>query len=415
MKSPNENRPGYRKTKVGWIPEDWECLPFTSLFDRVSVPVDVDPKGTYREIGIRSHCKGVFFKEKTTGKALGNKRVFWCQPGALTFNIVFAWEQAIAILGPETEGLIASHRFPMYKAKNGRGSEAFYLWFFRSLRGKHGLGLASPGGAGRNKTLGQGELDYLFVPSPTLPEQEHIAELLCAWDRKIEQLDRLIATKESRKRGLMQQLLTGNRRFPGFRAERKEEREAKRAKNDFPSDWKVYPLKRVCSISYGKEWSKVAVESGSYSVYGTGGVIGKSSSPLDKGPAILIGRKGTIDSPILIREPFWAVDTTFYAKAGEKADTVFLYYSLSNVCWKRYSETSGIPSLSRSTINNLRFGFPTLHEQRRIAAVLNACDAELEQLRAQLAALKQQKKGLMQKLLTGEVRIPAKERAKNVS
>jgi type I restriction enzyme, S subunit len=245
----NGNRPGYKKTKVGWIPEEWACLPFTEVFQRATKQVSVKPNDKYRQIGIRSHCRGVFFKDEVTGKALGKKRVFWCQPGALVFNIVFAWEQAVAALGEETEGMIASHRFPMYRAKNGRANERFYLWFFSSPRGKHGLTLASPGGTGRNKTLGQGELDFLFLPVPPLPEQERIAAVLGAWDRAIGLTDRLIEAKQRLKKGLMQQLLTGRLRFPQFG-------KPARKHGELPKGWKMSRIQNIARVKPSTEKPK---------------------------------------------------------------------------------------------------------------------------------------------------------------
>ena len=123
----NENRQGYKNTKIGWIPEDWECLPFTDVFDRVVVPLAPIETEMYQEIGVRSHAKGIFHKTPIKGADLGSKRVFHCQPGALVFNIVFAWEQAVAVLSEQERGLIASHRFPMYKGKEGQALELFFL------------------------------------------------------------------------------------------------------------------------------------------------------------------------------------------------------------------------------------------------------------------------------------------------
>jgi type I restriction enzyme S subunit len=402
----NENKPGYKKTKVGWIPEEWKCVPFTRLFDRASAPVIVELEGTYREIGIRSHCKGVFLKEEVIGKTLGNKRVFWCQPGTLVFNIVFAWEQAVAVLSPETEGLIASHRFPMYGAKNGCASEMFYLLFFSSPRGKHGLTLASPGGAGRNKTLGQGELDFLFLPAPPLPEQERIVVVLSAWDRAIALTDRLIDAKQRMKKGLMQQLLTGLRRFPEFEPRNTRTR---KTKDTLHEGWSLLPLKQVCKLLYGKDWKSIALQTGGYPVYGSGGEIGRSSKAIDDGPAVLLGRKGTIDCPLYLQGPFWAVDTTYYAKVSEHADASFLFYLFSAIKWRRYNEASGVPSLSRNTIECLKVLLPTLVEQRKIASCLSACDREIQLLTRKRDCLKEQRKGLMQKLLTGEVKIKLQE------
>lgn len=173
MNKVNENRSGYKKTKVGWIPEEWLCVRFSEVFIRISSKVDVQNNKEYREIGIRSHGKGIFHKPEVTGESLGNKRVFNINVGALVFNIVFAWEQAVALISNQEHGFIASHRFPMYVGKRGKAYEPFFHKFFLTPRGKYLLNLASPGGAGRNKTLGQKELDDLKLP-PTPRTKEDI-------------------------------------------------------------------------------------------------------------------------------------------------------------------------------------------------------------------------------------------------
>ena len=98
------------------MPADrWPNVRLGDLVKRVRVPIVTERDRTYVEIGIRSHGKGLFHKEPITGRRLGNKSVFAVQAGCLVFNIVFAWEQAVAITSDAERGLIASHRFPMYR------------------------------------------------------------------------------------------------------------------------------------------------------------------------------------------------------------------------------------------------------------------------------------------------------------
>ncbi|MBA7526391.1 hypothetical protein ES705_18553 [subsurface metagenome] len=167
----------------------------------------------YQQIGIRSHTKGLFHKEKVTGAALGNKRVFWIEPDCFVVNIVFAWEHAIAKTADKEIGMIASHRFPMYKPKDDILDLDYLLYFFKSPRGKHLLGLASPGGAGRNKTLGKSEFMKLQIPVPSIQEQTAIAQVLQASDKEIQLLKSKTEKLMEQKRGMMQVLLTGKKRF----------------------------------------------------------------------------------------------------------------------------------------------------------------------------------------------------------
>jgi len=197
------------KTKVGHLPVDWELHSIFEIVDRAKKAITPEYETLYREIGIRSHCKGIFHKEEVTGASLGNKSVFWIQPDCFVVNIVFAWEHAIAKTTEAEVGMIASHRFPMYKPKKGVLDLDYLLYYFKTARGKHLLGLASPGGAGRNKTLGQGEFGKLKIPIPSLAEQKRIVAVLSESDREIELLKQQIATLKEQKKGLMQKLLTG--------------------------------------------------------------------------------------------------------------------------------------------------------------------------------------------------------------
>src|SRR5690554_4559616 len=100
------------------VPEDWKVLPLSMVLDRLNKPVSVNPTTSYREIGVRSHGKGLFHKNPVKGKQLGNKRVFHIEPNCLILNIVFAWEQAVAKTTNNEKGMIASHRFPMFRPKS---------------------------------------------------------------------------------------------------------------------------------------------------------------------------------------------------------------------------------------------------------------------------------------------------------
>lgn len=185
----------------------WHRRRVASLLNKVARPVSVHPDLTYREIGIRSHGKGVFHKEAVSGRTIGSKRVFHVVKNALVVNIVFAWEQAVATTSDSDEGMIASHRFPMFVAKPGECDVRFVKEFLLTKRGKELLGIASPGGAGRNKTLGQKEFENLEIVVPeSVEEQSRIADVLALLDGRIaEESDKLDAL-QTHKGGLMQQL-----------------------------------------------------------------------------------------------------------------------------------------------------------------------------------------------------------------
>lgn len=179
----------------------------------VREPVEVDPDGIYEEIGIRSHGKGVFEKKPVSGSEIGNKKVFWMQPGTLCFNIVFAWEGAVATLDESVRGKVASHRFPNYVSKIPSGI-AFMSQFFQSNRGTSLLGDCSPGGAGRNRTLNRGRLMEATVEVPPPEYWSERVETIETAERKSlalsEYLDRLRALRSS----LIAVLLSGKHAMP---------------------------------------------------------------------------------------------------------------------------------------------------------------------------------------------------------
>lgn len=187
----------------------WKRGKLSSVVRRVNDPLTVDPKSLYREIGIRSHGKGIFHKGPVTGKSLGNKRVFRVHPDCFVFNVVFAWEQAISKTTCDEEGMIASHRFPMYQPIKDKIDLDYLLYFFKTSRGKHLLGLASPGGAGRNRTLSQSGFLNTSIQLPPVTEQRRISTILSTTDMEIELLGRRRVNLSLQKRGLLQQLLTG--------------------------------------------------------------------------------------------------------------------------------------------------------------------------------------------------------------
>lgn len=185
----------------------WHSQKISSLLSKASNAVNIESETTYREIGIRSHGKGIFHKEPVRGKAIGEKRVFHVVQDALILNIVFAWEQAVAVTSRSEVGMIASHRFPMFLAKPGKCAVEYVKEFFLTKIGKHLLEVASPGGAGRNKTLGQKEFDNLEIALPlSIDEQTRIANCLSSLDTNIAAESAKLDSLKAHKKGLMQQL-----------------------------------------------------------------------------------------------------------------------------------------------------------------------------------------------------------------
>ncbi len=403
----NENRSGYHKTKVGWLPNDWGCAAFGQIARRVSKPVAVAKREQYREIGLRSHGRGVFHKDPVLGADLGEKRVFRVQPGALVFNIVFAWEQAVAMTSEAEAGMIASHRFPMFVGRDGKAEATFLLRYFLTPRGKHELGLASPGGAGRNKTLGQEDLTRLPVPLPPLAEQLRIVEVLATWDAALRDVEALIAAQRRRKTGLVQRLLNCTTRLPGFKG-----------------DWKEARLGVCATVLMGTSPPSSAynaVHEGLPLIQGNADLSGGRSAPrccttdvtvrCEPGDILMSVRAPAGEFAMSVHE---ACIGRGIAAIRCKGDTApgFIYQRLTAFAheWVRLAQGSTFGAVSGRDIREYALCLPPLPEQRAIAAVLGTADEELWALEEKRAALELQKRGLMQQLLTGASRLPQHRR-----
>lgn len=132
----------------------------------------IDPAASYPELGIRSFGKGTFHKPALPGLEVGTKRLFRIQAGDLLFSNVFAWEGAIAIASVEDHGRFGSHRFMTCVVNPAVARTEFVHYYLLSPEGIERVRAASPGGAGRNRTLGVVKLATTEVPVPPLAAQQ---------------------------------------------------------------------------------------------------------------------------------------------------------------------------------------------------------------------------------------------------
>jgi type I restriction enzyme S subunit len=155
-----------------------EWKPLHAVASLVRRAIKTQDDGCYEEMGIRSFGKGTFQKPVLTGKQVGNKRIYTIHEGDLVFNNVFAWEKAIAVAKAEDHGRVGSHRFITYVPHGGVATSEFLCHHFLGERGIEDIRAASPGSAGRNRTLGLAKLEKILVPVPEFDQQKRFAELV---------------------------------------------------------------------------------------------------------------------------------------------------------------------------------------------------------------------------------------------
>lgn len=243
---------------------------------------------------------------------------------------------------------------------------------------------------GAQPKLALGRIKQFEIPIPKArAEQKRVSQVFRDADDLIATLERLIAKKQAIKQGMMQQLLTGRTRLPGYTGE-----------------WAECHLGDVLTVRHGRNQRSVESPSGTVPILATGGQIGWADRPLYSEPSVLIGRKGTIDRPQYQDRPFWTVDTLFYTEISTKADPRFLFYLFQTIDWRSMNEASGVPSLSSTRIESVEVRLPGLAEQKAVREVLDDADVETTVLRARLAKARAIKTGMMQQLLTGRTRLP---------
>ena len=165
----------------------------------------------------------------------------------------------------------------------------------------------------------------------------------------------------------------------------------------FDGDWEQRKLSDVVDVRSGRDYKHL--EEGDIPVYGTGGYMLSVSEALsDDEDAIGIGRKGTIDNPYILRAPFWTVDTLFYAVPREKHDLNFVYGIFQNINWKAKDESTGVPSLSKATINAVSTMTPDYEEQRLIGEYFSNLDHLITLHQKKFEQLTILKKYMLQKM-----------------
>ena len=165
--------------------------------------------------------------------------------------------------------------------------------------------------------------------------------------------------------------------------------------SEFNNDYEKLKYGDVLKIKSGRDQKQVECENGKYPILGTGGEIGRTNSFLYNKPSVLIGRKGTINKPQYMETPFWTVDTLFYSEIFDKCHPKYLYYSFQNVNWKKYDESTGVPSLSCSTIEKVDCYIPKKTEQIKVSNFLSLLDKKIELQYKKIEDLKLFKKGLI--------------------
>ena len=252
------------------------------------------------------------------------------------------------------------------------------------------------------------DIDNQIILVPPLPEQRKIAKILSTWDQAIATTERLIATSQQQKKALMQQLLTGKKRLVNP--------ETGKA---FEGNWETVKFSQLAAITMGS-----SPKSDAYNETGEGLPLLQGNADIKfrrSAPRIYtnqVTKECSIGDILLsVRAPVGSVAKSDHkacigrgiasVKAKESNSQEYLYQWLLafEPKWERLSQGSTFEAVNSNDIKTVHISVPSLTEQQKIASVLTAADQEIERLEAKLAHLKDEKKALMQQLLTGKRRV----------
>ncbi|AKB75038.1 Type I restriction-modification system, specificity subunit S [Methanosarcina lacustris Z-7289] len=405
---------GYKKTELGVIPEDWQIVKLSEI------------SKTYSG-GTPSKSKVEYFG--------GN--IPWVKSGELNKGLIFTTEEFISELGlnnssvkwvPQNSILIA-----MYGATAGKigllkiratinqailavvpQEDTDYLFLYYSLN------QIMPNVV-KTQTQGSGQpnLNAAIIKSnnvllPPLPEQQKIASILSKVDEQIEQTEQIIEKTEVLKKGLMQKLLIKGIGHTEFK---------KTELGEIPEEWEIGNLSNISQVVMG--------QSPTGDTYNTTG----EGKPLINGPSefneryptpvkwtskptkickigdILFCVRGNTLGRMNFADQEYCIGRGIAAISGLKnlGDTNFVHMLLTKEGTELYRRANGegstFPNIKRDQLNEIKIAVPSLPEQQKIASILSKVDSQIQDNQSYLHKLQELRKGLMQDLLTGKVRV----------
>lgn len=399
---PNEGRPGYKPTKLGWIPEEWEVKRVRELFEirgrvgwkgytqadlRDSGPLAIGGKhiSEQHQLDLRdpTHLSEEKYVESPEIMVAKGDLLF-TQRGTLG-RVAHINHQ----IGPAT----INPSLVILRPRRDECTEYVHSFLTSSAQRKQMLIEVASTGV---PMLSQQQIGDFRIPCPSLVEQRRIAAVLGAWDRAIATAQQLLAAQQERKRGLMQELLTGKRRFPGFGGK-----------------WKAVKLGDVVTKAKGSVVTSTndstgtpVIDAGSYEGGATLYSTDEQALRCNESDVLLLwdgskagramtGKKGIVGSTFVLLKPKAELHPVFL--------TAILTHDEQRIMAVR--EGSGIPHVPKDFLRWYRFLLPPLKEQEAIIRTIHGMAQLEDSINAQLDLLTTQKRGLMQQLLTGAVRV----------
>ncbi|MGG3423942.1 restriction endonuclease subunit S [Heyndrickxia faecalis] len=406
-----ENSIGYQKTKIGTIPKDWKVKKLKDISNRVQRKNDgkshnvltISSKGGFlnqterfsKVIAGENLAKYILLRKNEFAYNKGNSKTY-------PYGCIYGLEDYEEALVPNV----------YYCFEIREGVTEFYKHYFIAGKLNKFLARVINTGVRNDGLLNLNVTDFFDVPvaAPPIKEQQKIASILSTWDKAIELKEKLIEQKKQQKKGLMQKLLTGEVRLPGFEGKWRSLRilnfcntysggTPSRTRKEF------YENGTIPWIKSGELNSRKVTQTEEYI---TEKALANSTAKLVNPETILLALYGATAGVVAMSKIRASINQAILAIVpNDNCDNNFLFYYLENhmdKVTKKYTQ-GGQPNLNADIVKKMVVKLPSIEEQKAIANILSNIDNNIELLEKELNGLKQQKKGLMQLLLTGKVRV----------
>jgi len=392
--------------RLGVKPKGWIETTFGDVLQVIQRPAKIKDNVKYQLVTAKRGRGGIVPRETLTGKKILTKIQYFVAKDDFLISKRQIVHGACGVVPSNLDGALVSGEYSVLRVKDGLLLK--YLDYFSHSDYFQMACFQASVGVDVEKMIFDLK-DWLKVKIylPPIPEQTKILEILNTWDKAISLNEQLIAAKQQLKKGLMQQLLTGNIRFKGFA--------------HLP-EWEFLEFGKIATVSSKKFNPQLSTDDlpcveMEHITQETGQILGHVSTLAQKSikncfvsGQVLFGKL----RPYLkkyARPDFDGVcSSEVWVLSGEKdiCDNRFLFYlvqtdrfiSIANV-----SSGSKMPRADWDYVAKSVYSIPLPSEQSKIADILESLDKEIDLLTKKHTALKHQKKGLMQKLLTGEVRV----------
>ena len=403
----SEIKQGYKQTKVGIIPEDWEDIKIKDIV-KVSqgLQIAIDDRFTTPAHNRVFYITIPFIEGKKEEYIENPKSSTLCKKDDI---LVVRTGSGVGKIIRGVEGAFHNNFFKVKPSDNINID--FFYYFLTSPRVQ--FLMAKYAGNSAIPDLNHGDFYSLDFLIPPLKEQEKIAEILTTWDEAITKQTELLRAKELLKIALMQKLLSGEVRFDGF-----------------SDKWEEVRIDKLFDFKKGQELSKEKLEKNGifecilygelYTTYSEviseiksktnikEGIKSKIDDILSPASTTTSAIDLAIASTIQKDNVLIGGDINILRKKTNNINGEFISKYLTHIKKMeiaKYAQGITIIHLYSKDFKHLKIKLPSLPEQQKIAEVLSLADDEINLLKNELEELKLQKKALMQKLLTGEVRV----------